>query len=354
MKIINLNLKKGEIKLTVENLDDLWYLSTILEPGDLIKGSTLRKIKLGEDQDRKAKIIKKPVYLKLETQKIEFSKTSDILRASGKIKEGPEDISLDSYHTFNISKNTTITIIKDKWLKYQLDKLKEASSEKRSRIMVVVLDREEAIFAIIKRYGYEILSRIEGDVQKKADMEKKPSTFYSLILKQIKVYDDKYQLSNIILASPAFWKEEALKELKDQSLKKKIIPATCSSVGKNAIDEVLRRPETRQALALERASEELNAVEELLSEISKDNLGAYGLKETEAAVNSGAVKKLLITDSLILKSREEGNYSIIENLLKTTENTNGKILIISSEHEGGKKLDGIGGIGAILRYKLQY
>ena len=32
----------------------------------------------------------------------------------------------------------------------------------------------------------------------------------------------------------------------------------------------------------------------------------------------------------------------------------GEIEIISSEHEGGKKLDGLGGIAAILRFKLNY
>jgi len=30
----------------------------------------------------------------------------------------------------------------------------------------------------------------------------------------------------------------------------------------------------------------------------------------------------------------------------------GKITVISSEHDGGQKLAGLGGIGALLRYKL--
>jgi protein pelota len=38
--------------------------------------------------------------------------------------------------------------------------------------------------------------------------------------------------------------------------------------------------------------------------------------------------------------------------MRTVESNSGKIHIISREHEGGKKLDGIGGIGAILRYKV--
>ncbi|MCK4522234.1 MAG: pelota family protein, partial [Nanoarchaeota archaeon] len=138
MKIIHQNLKKGEIRLKSENLDDLWYLSHIIDKGDLIKGKTIRKIKIGTSDQRNVRIIKKPVFLKIKTEKIEFSKTSNILRVSGKITEAPEDIPKGSYHTFNIEENTVITIIKERWLKFQLDKLKEASQAKIAKILIVV------------------------------------------------------------------------------------------------------------------------------------------------------------------------------------------------------------------------
>lgn len=346
--------KKQEIKLQVETLDDLWYLSAIISPGDFIKGKTLRKIKLGGEDDRKAKIIKKPITLKILVERIEFSKTSDILRVSGKIKEGPEDVKLDSYHTFNVELSSTITIIKEEWLKFQLDKLKESTQDSKTNILILVHDREEAYFALLKKYGYDLLSSVSGDVQKKVDTEVKESSFYPLLIKQLKAYDEKYKFSNIIIASPAFWKEDLLKKVSDSELKSKIITATCSSVGNNGIDEVLKRPETKKALQRERASKEMSAVEALLEEISKEGVGVYGLKQTENAVFAGAVKELLITDKLIMRSREKGDYSLLDSILKTVEKSKGSILIISSDHEGGQKLDGLGGIGAILRYKLNY
>ena len=45
---------------------------------------------------------------------------------------------------------------------------------------------------------------------------------------------------------------------------------------------------------------------------------------------------------------------MLDELMKKTEEMKGKIYLISSDHEGGKKLDGLGGIAAILRYKLNY
>lgn len=354
MKLIHKNLKKGEIKVKLENIDDLWYLSNIIEPNDFVKGKTLRKIKIGGKEQRSASIVKKPVFIKLKTKKTELHKYSNILRVSGIIIEGPDDIPKGSHHTFNLEENSIITIIKPKWLSFQLDKIKEACAEKRSNILICIFDREEAYFALLKKKGYELLSRLKGDVQKKASEEKVKGGFYSLIIKTIKEHIKRYKIEKIILASPAFWKEELLKELKDENVKNKIIQATCSSANEKAINEVLKRPELKEALQQERIAEETKIVDELLMEISKNNLAAYGLKETENAVNAGAVKMLLLTDSFIHKKRQEDKFEKIDSLMKTAEKLKGKVMIISSENDAGKKLNGLGGIGAVLRYKLSY
>ena len=354
MKLIYSNLKKGEIKVLTQNLDDLWYLSTIIEPKDLIHGKTLRKIKIASSEEKSKDAAKKPVFIKLEAEKVEFSKYTNVLRVSGIIKEAPEDVPLGSYHTFNVDDNTTITIVKEQWLKYQLDKLKEACSEKKSSLLICVHDREEAYFALFKKYGYEVLSHIQGEVQKKREENIKKENFYLTIINKMKEYIERYSIKQVILASPAFWKEDLMKEIKDSELKQKIILATCSSATKNGIDEVIKRPEVREALKQERTAKEINRVEELFMEIAKNNLAVYGLKETKSAAEIGAIKELLITDSFIQKSRAENFYQKIENIMKTVDKTKGEVDIISSEHEGGKRLDGLGGIGAILRFKINY
>jgi len=352
MQKLGFNIKQGTAKLKFENQDDLWSFSYIIEPGDFVKGKTLRKVQKGTEE--KTKQVKKAVFLKIQAEKIEFSKTSNVLRIGGKVIEGPEDVARGSWHSFSIEPGTIISIQKQKWLSFQIDKLKEACKAAMPKILVVVFDREESYFALMKKYGYELLSHLKGKVQKKAVDEKVKSSFYSEIIKQIEEYDKRHSLSKIILASPAFWKEELLKELKNDGIKKKIVLATCSSVGENGIDEVLKRPETAEALREEMAAEEMNLVEKVLSEISKQGKSAYGIKETEEAAFAGAVEVLLVTDKLIQKSREKGNYEKIEAVMKAVDASKGKIKIISSEHEGGKKLDGLGGIAALLRYKMNY
>ena len=354
MKLLHSNMKKGEVKALTQNLDDLWYLSTIIEPKDTVQGKTLRKIKSQSSEEKSKDASKKPVFLKIEVEKVEFSKYTNILRVSGVIKGAPEDIPLGEHHTFNIDDNTNITIIKEEWLKYQLDKLKEACSEKKSSILICVHDREEAYFALFKKYGFEILAHIQGEVQKKREENIKKENFYLSVISKMKEYAERHEIKQIILASPSFWKEDLMKEIKDDGLKQKIILATCSSVTKNGIDEVIKRPEVREALKQERSAKEINKVEELFTEIAKNNLFAYGLKETENAAAIGAIKDLLITDSLIQKSRRENFFNDIEKIFKIVDKTKGGVEIISSEHDGGKKLDGLGGIGAILRFKMSY
>jgi len=350
MKVINQDVKKGILKLKVENLDDLWYLSHIIEQNDRVKGKTVRKIKIGESTQRNVTVTKKQVFLTLQVEKIDFS--PDLLRVSGKITEGTDDVAAGSYHTFNIEEQTTITLLKEKWLKFQLDKIKEASKPQAAKILIVVMDREEALFATMQQQGYKLLTTLKGEVSKKAVEEKVTSNFYAQIAQQMNDYDQKYDFSRIILASPIFWKEEVMKEVKDEVLKKKILLASCSSANRNGITEVLKRPETQEALKQDRITKETNLVEELLKQISTNNLAVYGLDHTEQAVQAGAVKTLLITDKLIQEQREQEQYERVDEMLKNTESMKGAVHIISSDHEGGQKLQGLGGIGAILRYKI--
>ncbi|MBI4448254.1 mRNA surveillance protein pelota [Candidatus Woesearchaeota archaeon] len=355
MDIIYQDLKKGEIKVRARTLDDLWCLSQIIEPEDLVSGKTIRKIKLGEAEARTS-IIKKPVRITLGVEKVEFHKFSNSLRVSGTIIEGPEDIPKSAYHTFDLKEGSAIKIIKKEWPKYQLNKIFEATKEKSLGILLCVLDRETATFALLKKYGYEILAELEGEVEKKGDEKQKESTFYYDLAKMLNEYVDRHQIKKIVIASPAFWKENLIKiiEKKHPELKEKIIQASCNATGKNGINEILKRGEVITALRDERVTKEISLVEELLKEIGKNELAVYGFEETKKSAEAGAIKNLLLTDEFLQKTREEGKYKQLEEVMRIVEKTKGEINIISTEHDGGKKLKGIGGIAGILKYRTNY
>ena len=349
MNIIKQDFKKGLVKIRIENLDDLWYLSHLIDQSDLIEGTTTRKIKIGDGEN--AKTVKKKVTLKIQVEKTEYIPENEVLRINGKIIDGPEDFPRGSYQNISLENESEFTIEKTKWLTYQINKLKEAS-KKTYQYLLCLFDREEVLFALSKPVGFQVLSRFNSDLPKKGDITSSGGSYYQEIIKTLESYQKRIKPEHIILASPAFYKEDLYKLIKNQDLKKGITTTICSSAKRPSLYEVMRRPELKDVLTQSRSRVENLLVEELLAEIGKDQNFAYGFQEVSDAINSGAVAKLIVTDKYIHKKREDGTYQEIDQLLTLVDNLNGEVHIISGNNDPGKKVDGLGGISAITRYKL--
>tara|TARA_Y100000310_G_scaffold321156_1_gene378435 strand:+ start:1328 stop:2374 length:1047 start_codon:yes stop_codon:yes gene_type:complete len=347
MNLIKSDFKAGIVKLRITELDDLWYLSHLVDPGDYIRGKTTRKIKIGETD----KVAKKTLTLKVEAETINFSESGTSLRINGKVKEGPEAVPKDSYHTISLEEGSEFTLEKVSWLSYQKQKLKEAT-EKKYNYLLCLFDREEALFALTKKDGYKILVRIKGEVQKKRKETIVKKDFQEEIIKTLDIYNSRHTPENIIIASPAFYKEDLFKKISLPELKEKIVLSTCSAIDESALDEVIKQPELKVILKDSRSRQEKELMDELLSAINKDNPAAYGWKHVQEAIIAGAVSKLLLTDEFIQEKREEGEFENLDQQMKKVDNLQGKIFLLSAKNEGGKKLNGLGGVAALLRYKV--
>ena len=87
-------------------------------------------------------------------------------------------------------------------------------------------------------------------------------------------------------------------------------------------------------------------VNEFLELIAKrSELIIYGLKNVKSATDLGAIDELVLTEKL-MDSEEMGK------ILDSVENNGGSITIINSTSSAGKKLNGLKGILAKLRFKL--
>ena len=355
MQVIFFDFKKKIVKVQIEDIDDLWHLSHIIDIGDQVSSKTLRKIKLNTSTQESSNIKRVPITLEIKIEKIDFSKQIGKLRLLGVITQEKEDIPKGSHHTLVIEQGTKLTIQKPFWSTYHQSLLEEAKKSKGDNILILAFDREEAIFALTKKYGFDILSEIKGENQKKRFQDKKQeSTFYIELIKILIEYNKRFQTRYIILASPAFFKEDLLEQIKksDKEISNKIVLATCNSVGTNAILEIFKREEIKTVLSKTRIVLEQNLVDQLLREISKDGQVTYGITQTIYASTLNAIKILLVTDKLINDYREKGQFLQIDDIMKKTQDQKGEIHIISSENDQGKKLDSLGGIAAILKYKI--
>lgn len=330
------------VKLKLETADDLWYLYSIIDKGDICTGDSEYKYKLGTEKTR---IVKKKVWVAIRVEKTEFS--TGELRILGSVVDGAEEVPRGSHHGLSFAPGSMIAVAKERWLDYHNEKLEEAVRSANLKTLLVLFDREQAVFALLKPNGYEVLHVLHGDVQKKAVDEKKTGSFYKQIVKQLEEYDARYELQRAIAASPAFWKEYLRKELPDE-LARKVIFATVSSADETAIPELLHRPELEQALAGERAARETDLVEKMMEALAKDKL-VYGIKDIDQAVRDGNIRELFVSENEIMKAREADTFTTLETLMRGASDLGSKIHLLATR-DAVQRLDGLGGVAAVKRW----
>lgn len=351
MNLIHSDLKKGTVKLRVTDPEDLWYLTHLIDPGDLLTGKTSRKIKLGDSEN--AKTVKKTFTVTIEAESIQLDESGTSVRINGIIKSGPEEIPQGVYQAIELQEGEEFVLQKVQWLTHQKQKLQEAT-EKKYSYLLCLFDREEALFALTRKKGFQILVQLRGEAAKKRAAVEIKKNFYEEIIKTLETYDARYAPEAIILSSPAFYKEDLLQKITAPELKKKIVLETCSDISERSLDEVIRSPELEKTMQSSRTRQEQVLVDELLQEISKNNLAVYGWKETKAASEAGAVRILIVTDAFIHKKKLAGEYPELDFILKHIDSLQGAVHILSSEQEAGRRVDGLGGMAALLRYKMEW
>jgi len=352
MKIIKQDTKEGIIELVPETLDDLWHLSHIIETGDNASSKTTRRIQDNTgDKLRSDRGVKKTFYLGLDIENITFHLFTGKLRLTGVITRGPEDlIPLGSHHTLEVKLNTPLTIKKQRWQNWAIKRLNQAiDASKKLSAMIIVLEDDTATIGLMRQFGIEYYGPIKGHVSGKRIIDKNRQKnivqFYEKVIESIEKFDS---IQNIVIAGPGFVKNDFYDYLKEKhkSLAKMSVIEATGSGGRNGISEVLKKGTVEKLTSENRVAVEMGAIDKLLAQIGKNSSKiAYGIKQTKEAINLGAVSQLLILDTKVASEN-------MGELMDMVENMKGEVMVISSEHEGGKQLESLGGMAAILRYEI--
>jgi protein pelota len=330
---VKLDAQRRKAVVEPRSAEDLWRLSGLIEAGDIVSGRTERKVKVNEDTT-----VRKPVFLTLDVERAELQ--GDALRIMGTVREGTLDVPKGVHHTFNLVAHDTIAIEKE-WLGWQLQKLSEEDGEK---ILLLLMDREEAVFALLRREP-EILGTIKGAVQKKG-LEQAGTPYWSELAKALIEYDSRLKPKHIVVASPAFFKEYVIRLLPAE-LAAKTVAATISATGEAALAELIRRPELREVLAQERYALEAGYVEELMNAIRQDK-AAWGIDEVETQVNIGALKTVLVTTNHLTSAKANGTYGRTNNILKLAESMKAEVHVLDTS--ASQQVDQLGGITGVRRW----
>ncbi len=333
MKILKIDEKNSSVRLQPETPDDLWLLEKILKPGDMVKGRTQRSIKI-QRGDQQIRTERKTIVVKLCAEKIDFNQEGSELRINGKIIEGPEEVE-HGYHTFEIRINEPVEIQRA-WKKYELEKIR-AARVRHPKIMMCVMDDSECTLAMLTE-RLEILANIRGVSGKTYGQEDK-SGYFANIIEYLKEKDFDF----LVVAGPGFAKEALAEKIRD-NMDVKITVDSVSHAGEPGVHELLKRGVVERLHHDSQIHKQTILVEKFFELISKDSKVVYGPDNTKKAVEIGAVEELLISDGLVREN---------EDILESVEKMGGKVSIIESHHEAGKRFASFG-IAGFLRFKTDY
>jgi len=291
--------------------------------------------------------------------------------------------------------------------KFHTDYLQELLREKET-YGIILVDSSAATFATLRGRGLKIVLRITSGVPGKTRAGGQSARRFER-LREMRLQEDFRRvgdhaneiflpiedLKGLIIAGPGPTKYDFEKgDYLNYMLKNKVIDIIDTAyVSEQGVEEVVAKaPEIMQKI---RYVEEKQIVQQFLYEIGHDTgIATYGEQEVRRALQVGAVKKLLLSNSLdivrvtvkcnacgyeeqeALKTRELISFEqslngkpcpkckapalvitetqdLIEDFAKMAEEANTEVEIVSGETEEGQMLkNAFGGIAAVLRFKL--
>ncbi|WP_255149419.1 mRNA surveillance protein pelota [Halorarius halobius] len=355
MRIVDRHRRDGgreRITVVPESLDDLWHLTYVLEPGDRVGGDTTRRIQRNDDQMRDTGGEREHMWVELAVDDVEFAKFANRLRVGGEIADCSREDQLGLHHTLNVEERTELEIEKV-WQTDQLERLQEAvEAAENPEVVIATVEEGEAYVHTVEQYGVEERAAITKPTGKGEYARPREELFAELA--DVLARTD---AEAVILAGPGFTKQDALDYLQEEvpEVAETVTVVDTSAAGGRGVHEVLKRGAVDEVQTETRISTEADLIDELMERIAEGAKAAYGIDEVMEAAEFGAVDELLILDSRLREERAgEGDWDVDANdLIETVEQKGGEVTVFSGEFDPGRQLGNLGGVAALLRYRLQ-
>jgi protein pelota len=346
--------EEGRERMTLvpENVDDLWHLSHVLEPGDLVSGDTTRRIQRDDDQMRDTGGEREHMHVTIEVEDVEFARFANRLRVGGVIVSCSREDQLGHHHTLNVEQRGEIEIEK-RFKSDQIQRLEEAEeAAENPDVAIATVEEGEAYVHTVQQYGTEEYAFFNRPTGKGEYARPRTELFDELGSALTHLGPDA-----IILAGPGFTKNDARDYIEEEypGLGDRITVVDTSSAGDRGVHEVLKRGAVDEVQAETRIAREAELIDELTEQIAAGNKATYGFDATAEAAEYGAVETLLVLDERLREERQgrgEWDHDVNE-VIETVEQKGGDVVVFSAEFAPGEQLKNLGGIAAVLRYRLE-
>lgn len=383
-------------------------VSLYIPPGyDMGSISTFLASEQSEAQNIKSKNTRKNVVSALEKLERRFREVREIPENgialfSGNVseQEGRPDIQMWEVEPPEPIESRIYKCDKE----FQLEPLKELLVEKEV-YGLICLDKSEAAIGYVRGNHLTVENTLESNVpgkttkggQSQQRFERIRENLYDTFLNQIadkaknaflqKARDG--ELLGLIIGGPGFSKEDITEKdyLPKELLDKLLTTVGTNYSGEEGLKELLNKSE--DIIEKSEAIREKKKVNEFLVNLKKDNgKSVYGLRDVAKALQMGAVDTLLISEKFDKKEAKlkcsscgheevrhlvefevenekqeceecgstmdvEEVQDVIKMFNKKASQMDSDVMRISREHEEGDRLFKMGGVAAILRYRIK-
>jgi len=340
------------VTLVPETTGDLWHLHHVIEPGDRVAGETTRRIQRDDDRMRDTGGQREPMSVTLAAADVEFHEFANRLRVSGEIVACSREDQLGLHHTLNVEAFDGIAVEKE-WKPDQRERIEEAAeSGEEPDVAIATVEEGEATIHTVSEYGTTEYASITGPTGKGEFARAREELFEDLGAALARM-----DVDAVVLAGPGFTKRDALDHIEEAhpEVAELITTVDTSAAGDRGVHEVLARGALEDVRAETRIAEEAALIDELTKRIRAEQPVVYGPEEVAKAAEFGAVEELLILDSRLREERAgQGEWPIdADAVIREVERQGGEVTVFSSEFPPGRQLRNLGGIAALLRYRLE-
>lgn len=247
----------GTISLRADTPEDLWHSYNLLQQGDLVRCTTVRKI-MKESNTGSTSSNKMRMMLTIKVKKVDFDPDSMQLRLSGTNAEESEYVRMGAHHTLTLELGRVFTIEKLCWDQVFLDRIEEACHpEREADIAAMVMQPGLAHLCVVTGSLTITKAKIEQTIPKKrsgsTNHQKAINKFFDAMYRAILQHVDFVKVKCILLASAGYVKDDFYKYMLVESArrddrpyienKSKFVLCKASSGHKHALEEVFSDPD---------------------------------------------------------------------------------------------------------------
>ncbi|XP_058877485.1 protein pelota homolog [Acipenser ruthenus] len=370
MKLLSKDIEKdncGQVALVAEEPEDMWHTYNLLQVGDSLRASTIRKVQT-ESSTGSVGSNRVRTTLTICVETIDFDSQACQLRVKGTNIQENEYVKMGAYHTIELELNRKFTLAKKLWDSVVLERIEQACDPaQKADVGAVVMQEGLANIVLVTPAMTLVRGKVEQTIPRKrrgscAQHDKALDRFYDAVMQGILRHINFEVVKCVLIASPGFVKDQFCTYLFQQAVKtdnkvllenrSKFMQVHSSSGHKYSLKEVLSDPAVISRLSDTKAAGEVKALEDFYKLLQHEpDRAVYGVAHVERANEAMAIDVLLISDNLF-RHEDIATRSRYVKLVDSVKDNGGSVRIFSSLHVSGEQLNQLSGVASLLRFPI--